>query len=62
MRVKVGDEWYDSYNAPLCIQISETEHQQISAMDRSVATQGKFAVFPDTDKRNPDEMRDWMKG
>lgn len=46
MRVRIGDQWYSTKDQPICIQLSELEQQQIAAMDRSVAPQGKYAVFP----------------
>ena len=49
MRVKINDIWYDSKNQPICVQISDSEQKQIAEMDRSIATQGKYAVFPDTE-------------
>lgn len=62
MRVKIGDTWYDSNDQPICIQISEIEHGHISGMDRGVASQCKYASFPDSSGMSPDQMRDWMEG
>lgn len=62
MRVKVGDQWYSSDEQPICIQVSEGEQQQIADMDRSVAPNGKYAVFPDAVSIDSDWMREWMSG
>ena len=61
MRVKIGDTWYNSDEQPICIQISETEQRQIAELDRSVATNGKYAIFPDATIMSKDEMLQWMK-
>ncbi|WP_447529841.1 hypothetical protein [Vreelandella sp. TE19] len=58
MRVKIGDQWHDSDLEPICIQISEGEQAQIGGMDRSVATQGKYAIFPDSWRA--EKCREWM--
>lgn len=47
MRVKVGNQWHDSREEPICIQVSEGEQLQIAQMDRRVAKKGKYAIFPD---------------
>lgn len=62
MRVKIDGKWYSSYDQPICIQVSEGEQRQIAEIDRAVAKNGKYAVFPSADKRTSGEMRDWMKG
>jgi len=62
MRVKVGDRWYSSDEQPICIQVSEGEQRQIEDMDRSVATHGKYAVFPDADKTTAEEKLGWLGG
>ena len=61
MRVKVNDTWYDSDDQPICIQINTVEQQQIADMDRRVASQGKYAVFPDSDSTTAKQKIDWMK-
>jgi len=61
MKVKIGDTWYDSNEQPICIQISEGEQSQIADLDRSVARNGKYAVFPDTEAMTTEEMFDWMR-
>lgn len=58
MRVKIGDRWHDSDLEPICLQISETEQEQIAGMDRSVAKQGKYAKFPDS--WQSEKCREWM--
>lgn len=60
MRVKIGNNWYSSDDQPICIQLNETEQQQIGNMDRSVAKSGKYAVFPDSDSTTATEKIDWM--
>lgn len=62
MRVKIGDTWYDSDDQAICIQVSETEQQQIGAMDRLLAPEGKYAIFQDDDERTEEERRKWMDG
>lgn len=62
MRVKVRGEWFSSYDEPICIQISESEQQQIADIDRGVAPQGKYAVFPESDKLSREEMIELMDG
>jgi len=47
MRVKIGGQWHDSALEPICLQVSESEQQQIAGMDRRVAKNGKYAAFPD---------------
>jgi len=58
MRVKIGDKWHNSDDEPICIQISELEQKQIGNIDRSVATQGKYAIFPDD--WSPEHCFSWM--
>lgn len=61
MKVKIAASWYDSNVEPICIQVSEKEQAQIASLDRSVATEGKYASFPDG-WGSPYQMLDWMKG
>lgn len=58
MKVKIDNQWHDSNDEPICIQVSEGEQEQIGRMDRSVATHGRFAVFPGGWERQA--MLDWM--
>lgn len=58
MKVKIGNEWHDSNDGPICVQLSETEQRQIASMDRSVATHGRYAVFPDGWTR--EQAREWI--
>lgn len=60
MRVKVGNEWHDSCDEPICIQVSEGEQEQIGSMDRELAPNGKYAVIPD-DWGTEEEMRAWLR-
>lgn len=60
MRVKIGDTWYSSDEQPICIQVNETEQQQIGNLDRAVAKEGKYAVFPESNKTSVEEKLDWM--
>lgn len=60
MRVKIGNQWHDSHEEPICIQVSPGEQQQIADMDRSVAPNGRYAVFPDSWSANPGAMRRWI--
>jgi len=59
MRVKIGDTWYNSDDQPICIQVSEFEQRQICSLDRSVATQGKYAIYSDG-QGTADEILKWM--
>jgi len=61
MRVKVGDKWFDSNEQPICIQVSEGEQEQIGRMDRRVAKEGKYAVFPDIELTR-EECLAFMRG
>lgn len=60
MRVKIGKQWFDSAEVPICIQVSEVEQKQIAEIDRTLAPQGKYASFPDDCSMTPDQMRAWM--
>lgn len=62
MRVKIGERWHDSNNEPICIQVSEGEQKQIANMNRDIAKEGKYAIFPDKSKLNKEEMFKWMSG
>lgn len=33
MRVKIGNQWHDSNQEAICIQVSECEQEQIGSMD-----------------------------
>ncbi|SDJ89360.1 hypothetical protein [Billgrantia gudaonensis] len=59
MRVKIGNQWHDSRDEPICIQVSEGEQLQIAQMDRTVAKNGKFAVFPEDWTTH--QAIDWMR-
>lgn len=59
MRVKIGNTWYNSDDQPICIQVSEGEQRQIAALDRSVASQGKYAKYDDKHITG-EEILDWM--
>ena len=59
MKVKIGNQWHDSNDEPICIQVSEVEQEQIGSMDRSIAPHGKYAIFPDNWRKQA--MRDWMQ-
>ncbi|WP_280570664.1 hypothetical protein [Chromohalobacter sp. 296-RDG] len=59
MRVKIGNQWHDSNDEPICIQVSEGEQKQIASIDRSVAPNGIYAIFPDNWRRQA--MLDWMQ-
>jgi hypothetical protein len=56
MRVKIGHQWFDSKNTPICIQYSDGEREQIN---NNPGPQRKYAVFPEG-WGSPDEMRAWM--
>ncbi|OLF81274.1 hypothetical protein AWH62_00950 [Maricaulis sp. W15] len=61
MRVKIGDDWFDSDHQPICIELSEAE---IDRVDRFLvngedAPERKFACFPD-DWGTSEEMIAWM--
>lgn len=58
MRVKIGDQWHDSSLEPICLQVSESEQEQIGGMDRRIASSGKFAKFPDVWDR--EKCFEWM--
>lgn len=58
MRVKIGNQWHDSSLEPICLQVSESEQEQIANMDRSIAKQGKYALFPDSWRA--EKCREWM--
>jgi DNA gyrase inhibitor GyrI len=58
MRVRIGDQWHDSQLEPICIQVSESEQAQVGSMDRGVAPQGKYAVFPEG--WTVEQCREWM--
>jgi len=62
MRVKIGDTWYNSDDQPICIQLTEGEQKQICSMDRSISTQGKYAIFPDADSMTIEEKLKFMEG
>lgn len=58
MRVKIGDKWHNSSLEPICLQLSESEQEQIGGMDRRIANNGKFAAFPDGWDR--EKCFEWM--
>ncbi|MEC8917120.1 MAG: hypothetical protein VX796_05810 [Pseudomonadota bacterium] len=60
MRVKIGKQWFDSSEVPICVQLSEADQQNIAAIDRTVAPQGKYASFPDNTDMTSEQMREWM--
>jgi len=60
MRVKLGSQWHDSRDEPICIQLGIGEQKQIAEMNRSVATEGKYAVFPDSWCDDRDAKRRWL--
>lgn len=62
MRVKIRDTWYDSKDEPICIQINEGEQEQIKNMDRAIAQNGKYAIFPDDESFTRKQMFDFMEG
>ncbi|QFT84457.1 hypothetical protein FIU88_05620 [Halomonas sp. THAF12] len=62
MRVKVANQWHDSDEEPVAIQVSTVEQQQIGSMDRTQAPNGRYAVFPDAWSANQEAMRDWVRG
>lgn len=55
MRVKIGDEWFDAKDAPICIRYSDEEREQIYQN-----TGYSYAQFPDN-WGSIEEMREWMK-
>jgi len=59
MRVKIGSTWYSSDDQPLCVEVSEGEQRQIADMDRSVATHGRYAAFPDG--WSVEQARQWIQ-
>jgi len=61
MRVKIGEQWFDSSEVAICVQVSEREQAQIANMDRAIATEGKFASFPDG-FGTVDQMFEFMRG
>lgn len=61
MRVKIGDKWYNSNIQPICIQVNKTEQGHIADLDRSVASNGKYASFPETMEMSREEMFEWMR-
>lgn len=60
MRVKIGNRWHDSDEEPVAIQVSTVEQQQIASMDRTVAPNGRYAVFPDSWSANRFAMKRWI--
>jgi len=62
MRVKIGNVWHNCEDEPICIQISKGEQEQIASLDRRIATEGKYAIFPDSCGLTKDQMLAWMEG
>ncbi|WP_275286892.1 hypothetical protein [Halomonas elongata] len=60
MRVKIGNQWHDSNEEPICIQLSPGEQEQVAGMDRTKAPEGKFAIFPGSWGGDRCAMRRWM--
>jgi len=58
MRIKIGSEWHDSSQEPVCIEISDQEKIHISRMD-SEAT--KYASAPDGFFESANAFRAWME-
>ncbi|WP_339745573.1 hypothetical protein [uncultured Maricaulis sp.] len=61
MRVKIGDQWFDSIEQPICVQLSEAEidHFERLVISGDDAPERKFASFPD-DWGSSEEMLAWM--
>jgi hypothetical protein len=62
MKVKIGNTWYDATVEPICLRLSQKERDQIGRMDPDVATEGKYAQFPDDDTMTHNERMEWMGG
>ena len=57
MRVKIGDNWYDSEDSPICIELSDQDKENIKNMSQECK---KYASFPKEDKRTNQEKYEWM--
>ena len=57
MKVKVGDQMFDSNVEPVMVILSESDKENIENMAPEAT---RYAVFPD-EWGDADRMRDWMK-
>lgn len=57
MRVKINEEWYDSADVAICIELDTDARVGIIGMP---SRKHLYAQFPESDQRTPDERKDWM--
>ena len=57
MKVKIGDEIYDSADEPIMIVLSKGEKEQIANMSPDCS---KYCVYPVIDENTHAEIEKWM--
>ncbi len=58
MRVKIGDQWHEvSPESAICIELTAGDRRNIANM---LPEATKYAVFADTDPREPAAKLEWM--
>lgn len=55
MRVKVGNNWFDSHNQPICVELSDEDKAHIAGMPGK-----KYASFPDNSAMSFGAKMEWM--
>lgn len=56
MRVKIGNEWFDSDNSLIMIELSETDKKNIAQMPEHLT---KYTLY-DKNKFNHEDIQKWM--
>ena len=57
MKVKVGDEWFDSNDVPICLELSDIEKEQIGNMSPKDT---KYAVVHKSEFIDSDTFKRWI--
>lgn len=56
MRVKIGDEWFDSHDEPMMVVLSDKDKRNIANM---IPEADRYAQFPN-DRFSSFDMLEWM--
>lgn len=61
MRIKIGDFWFTSSDAPIMVELTEFDQKNITHMiDDNNDGLYLYAEFSDDDPHTDDQRREWM--
>jgi hypothetical protein len=59
MRVKIGDQWFDSADVPICLELSVSEQQQIASQPIAPFGRGRYPARPRASNWTKAQLQAW---